>query len=571
MRKLWVLVVLMAAVGLVAGCQKKDQGQAQKPPDQKQPEESAKAPPESMKPDEREQPAPSKPDVEEGEQRAEKKGEEMKPQEEAKKPSDTEPVEPQEGEAATPAPPERTVEQGRPKEEAGPESVRRMDNQLEREFKRKMRADSRLSEYEVKASVRNCELTITGSVPNEELKMKADALAKTVAGLKAVKNELATNAKMAEISKMTDDDFKGELKDKIEADGQLRDHKLDVVVLEGKATITGTVPSEELKKKVTMLAETVQGLGEVKNDVRVQEAAQGAAAPGEAKPKTAAENAPAPEGKGAQPQPSERREGAPEESRSDWAMAMELRTKLLSDSQLNGYDIEADVSRGIISITGAVPNEEMKRKAERLAKSVADAREIRNNINIVEGPVPPPEARSDTAIKAELKAKLLSDSELSGWKTKLDVNNGIVTMSGTVATEDAKKKAGMLAETVAGVKEIRNDIRVEAARERTAMGDNMEDMGRDADQKKPGTEQDTKEKGAEMSDDALAKKIEAKYMTEAQLKGSDIQAQVKKGTATLTGTVRSEEQRQMAERIARQTEGVKEVKNKLEVKPAEMQ
>jgi len=569
MRKLWTLVVVMAALGLVAGCQQKDTGQAERPPDQQQPEESAKAP-DTMKPEEGEQPAPDEPGMEEGKEGAEK-GDELVPQEEAKKPSEMEPAEPKEDEAASPAPPERTVEPGQPKEDMGAENVRRMDNQLEREFKRKVRADSRLSEYEIKADVKNCELAITGSVANDELKMKADAIAKTVTGLKAVRNELMTNAKMAEMPKMTDDDFRDELEDKIDADSDLRDHKFEVMVQGGKATITGIVPSEEAKKKITMLAETVQGLGEVNNLVRVQPA-EGAAVPGDVKPKTAAEPAPAPEERGTQPQPAERRGGAPEEARSDWAMAMELRTKLLSDSQLNAYDIETDVTRGIITMTGAVPNEEYKRKAERLAKSVADAREIKNNITIVEGPVPPAEARSDTAIKAELKAKLLSDSQLSGWKTKIDVNNGIVTMSGTVATEDVKKKAGMLAETVAGVKEIRNDIAVEgAARERTAMDDDVEEAGREADQKKPEMEKETKEKGAEMSDDALAKKIEAKYMTEAQLKGCDVQVQVKKGAATLTGSVRSEEQRQMAERIARQTEGVKEVKNKLEVKPAETQ
>ena len=554
MRKVWMLVVLMAAMGLVAGCQK-NQGQAQRPPDQKQPEETAKAPSDSMKPEEKEGAAP---------QEGEKPSDQMKPEDEGRKPSE---AAPKEGQADSPTPPERTAQEGQPKEAIGPENMRRMDNQFEREFTRKVRADSQLSEYEVKADVKNGELTITGAVPNEELKTKAGELAKTVTGLKGVRNDLATTAQMKEMGKITDDDLKNELKDKIDADQELRESSVEVTVKDAKATVTGTVPSEELKKKIATLAQTVHGLAGVDNQVKVQEA-RGAAAPGQSQPKVAAEPAPN-EPKGAEQQPMERREGQPEEPRSDRGMAMELRTKILSDSQLNDYDIDVDVTNGLAMLTGAVPNEEMKRKAERLAKTVAGLREIRNDIKVVEGPVPPAEKRSDTGIKAELKAKLLADSELSGWKTKLDVNNGIVTMSGNVDKEQLKKKASTLAETVAGVEEIRNDIQVQpGTREQTSADDTGSvEMDTIAKAKKPETDRESMEPGAETSDSAIAKQIEGKYITEPQLKGSDIQVQMKKGTATLTGTVWSEEQRQMAERIARQTEGVREVKNKLEVKP----
>ena len=543
MKRLWMLVIVMVGIGLVAGCEKKQsQAPAEKPPAKSALDETVKSTPDSMKLD----------------QQVPKPGE-AAPEQSAQPGQENEgAVAPKPAEAELEAPAETTAVAP---EAVGPENIRRFDKQLEHEFKGKMSADNLLKDYTIKGKVKNGELTITGQVPREDLKTKAQDIAKTVTGLKGIQNNVEIGGKEAPKKELTDDNLRDELEEKMAFDHQLKDVPLMVQVKDGKATITGMVPSEDIRKKVSTLADTVSGMTGVDNQLKVQEM-KGAAAPKDAKPKVAAEAEPAQPPKGAGPKDTDH--GAtPSEPRSDTAMSMELKTKILADNQLNGYDIEVDVKNAVINMAGTVPNDEMKRKAERLAKTVAGAKNVENLLQVTNEPVPPAEKRSDIAIKAELKAKLLADSELSGWKTKVEVNNGIVTVNGTVESEQARKKTTTLAETVAGVKEIRNDLQIKAiVQEKTADPAAPAPATKD---KKPDMEG---QKTTDMSDPAIARRIDAKYMAEAQLKGSDIQIEVKKGVATLSGTVRSEEQKQMAERMARQTDGVREVKNKLEVKPA---
>ena len=408
--------------------------------------------------------------------------------------------------------------------------TQRSDRELEREFRQKVRADSQLGEYRVNCEVKNGDITLTGQVPDQQLRTKADAIAKTIAGVKMVRNNIEIGGREKELKKASDDQLRNELEEKIQADSELKEMKLDVEVQNGKAVISGNVPSPELQQKVNRLAQTVTGLQTVDNKVNVQ---QMGAAKGEAKPKVAVDDRSALPGQ-----------------RSDSAMSMEMRMKLLVDSQLNGYDIDVEVNDGIIALVGAVPSDEMRRKAERLAKTVSGARDVKVSLNVTNEPMPPAEKRSDTGMKSELKAKLMADSELSGWRTGIDVNDGIATISGEVDNERLKKKATELAETVAGLRQIRNDLRVmTSATERS-----VED-GQGGGEK------------ARIGDAEISRKLQERYATEPQMRGASVRVDVKKGIATLEGEVRSEEQKQMAERIARQTDGVREVKNRLAVKP----
>lgn len=63
-----------------------------------------------------------------------------------------------------------------------------------------------------------------------------------------------------------------------------------------------------------------------------------------------------------------------------------------------------------------------------------------------------------------------------------------------------------------------------------------------------------------------AVRITAALLDEPGLAGSAIDVQFEKGRVTLSGFVETQEQRQRAEQIARQQEGVTEVINNIEIK-----
>ncbi len=227
-------------------------------------------------------------------------------------------------------------------------------------------------------------------------------------------------------------------------------------------------------------------------------------------------------------------------ARSDTVMTAELDAKMLADSQLRGLDIVVSTKDAVIQITGKVPSNELKKKAETIAGTVAGAKAIKSKLKVTGLPAAPVGDRSDSDIQIELKAKLLADSELSGWAINTEVIDGTIIMTGIVDSENLKRKAGKLAKTVAGAKDIENNL---AIRPEEAMA--RKDVA---------------------SDTAIEKKIKAKYAMEGALRGSRIKVTVKDGSVTLTGTVGSVDQKRVAEKIAKETEGVKQVRNDLEVK-----
>ena len=69
------------------------------------------------------------------------------------------------------------------------------------------------------------------------------------------------------------------------------------------------------------------------------------------------------------------------------------------------------------------------------------------------------------------------------------------------------------------------------------------------------------------SDSAITTELKAKFLAEKGLDSMDIKVETTKGTVTLRGQVRKESQSVLAEKIARDTKGVRGVKNKISVMP----
>lgn len=157
------------------------------------------------------------------------------------------------------------------------------------------------------------------------------------------------------------------------------------------------------------------------------------------------------------------------------------------------------------------------------------------------------QAVDDTAITTKVKSKLATDSETSAMKISVDTKNGVVTLSGTVDADTEKKKAEQLARNTDGVKQVANNIKVEP----DSMG--ASNSGGDA----------SKDLGETMSDAAILAKVKAKLVADG-ITGTDVD--VANGAVVLKGQVEDAREKAKAEEIAKNTDGVREVKNQLSVK-----
>lgn len=215
----------------------------------------------------------------------------------------------------------------------------------------------------------------------------------------------------------------------------------------------------------------------------------------------------------------------------------------------------------------------------------------------------------DSAIKSRVEAKLKSADSLKNDHIVVSVDNGVVTLSGTVHSEAQSLRARELAK-VEGVTNVENKLDVDSASADAAKGTATKtkdatvkgaEKTKDATVKGAEKTKDATVKGAEKTKDAtvhgaektkgtagtagsktkdvasdtgeaindawITTKIKTEFVNEDTLKGSDINVDTDNHVVTLKGTVATPAGKARAEEIAKTTKGVARVVNTLTVGP----
>ena len=218
------------------------------------------------------------------------------------------------------------------------------------------------------------------------------------------------------------------------------------------------------------------------------------------------------------------------------------------------------------------------------------------------------EVITDAAITSAVKTKLLGDPDVKGLNIDVDTANGVVTLTGIVHTAAERTEALRLARDTKGVKNVKNNLKLEPRR--AGADTTAATTGRkDDDKLKVEIKDDTKETAAKIKDGAkkagdatknAAKKtadtvkdtkvevkddttpkvqragdvtadaaitsaVKTKLLADTKVGGLKIDVDTKDNVVTLTGTVKSAAEKAEAVRLARTTTGVKSVVDKLTI------
>lgn len=158
-----------------------------------------------------------------------------------------------------------------------------------------------------------------------------------------------------------------------------------------------------------------------------------------------------------------------------------------------------------------------------------------------------PQPVDDSGITTKVKSKLLADSRTSSIKISVETVGGVVALTGTVPTQTEKVAAEEIAKNTEGVKRVDNKIAV-----------NPNSLGATNVGEKTGDAASST--GQAMGDSVTTGKIKAKFIA-AGIIGTDVDTV--NGAVTLKGHVDNANEKAMAEKIAKETEDVKSVKNEL--------
>ena len=180
-------------------------------------------------------------------------------------------------------------------------------------------------------------------------------------------------------------------------------------------------------------------------------------------------------------------------SQTDPGITTAVKSKFAADDTVKAYQIDVDTSNGVVTLTGIVDSPAAEEHAITLARrteGVADVvdhlsvgapatsttGEIKDDLDAAGRATKDAAERGvdasknaaertgelvgDAAITTAVKSKLLGDTTTPGLKIDVDTKDGVVTLSGNVASKAESDRALSLARGTDGVKRVVNNLKI---------------------------------------------------------------------------------------------------------------
>jgi len=225
-----------------------------------------------------------------------------------------------------------------------------------------------------------------------------------------------------------------------------------------------------------------------------------------------------------------------------------LQTALALNRLLNPFKIEVAIQGQTARLQGEVENEVERELAAQVALATAGIEQVDNQLQVNPELVDETLQRrayaqrlEDATLGAVIRARLLWSSQTKGLPIEVDSRAGVVTLRGRVTSAEAKQMAGSVAASTDGVYLVNNLISLGVsdpaqAREQAAAA------------------------AAEVQSDAwINDKVQTSFLYSRNLDGPNIKVATQEGVVRLSGEVMSNEQKTIAQEIARQIRGVRGV------------
>jgi hyperosmotically inducible protein len=157
-------------------------------------------------------------------------------------------------------------------------------------------------------------------------------------------------------------------------------------------------------------------------------------------------------------------------------------------------------------------------------------------------------APTDMGIATRVRTKFAADEVVKASQIQVAAKDGVVTLTGNVDSEASKTRALELAKNVEGVVRVVDMI---SARQASG-GGNAPEPSRTV--------------GEGIDDAGITMSVKSRLLDDPEVKGLQIDVDTRNGVVFLTGSVRSDSERQKAIQLATDTKGVRAVQTNLKDK-----
>jgi len=193
---------------------------------------------------------------------------------------------------------------------------------------------------------------------------------------------------------------------------------------------------------------------------------------------------------------------------------------------------------GVVTLTGTVRDKDERALAEDTVENLPGVVSVDNQI-VVKSEIP---EHSDAWIALKIRGELLVKANVSATSTKVDVKDGMVTLTGTVQNAAQKDLTEAYAKDIDNVKSVKNELVIEAP----AAGS--------------GTVGET------IDDASITSQVKFALLSHRSTSVLSTKVTTENAVVTISGVAASDAEKSLVSKLAQDTRGVKSVINNMTVK-----
>lgn len=144
----------------------------------------------------------------------------------------------------------------------------------------------------------------------------------------------------------------------------------------------------------------------------------------------------------------------------DGIVTAKVKSALLADPEVKGFDIKVDTHKGEVMLSGFVGNQAQVDRAILIARGVEGVKAVADKMNLKEGTATVGTTVDDGIITAKIKSALLADPNIKSFDIAVVTRKGEAQLSGFVDNQTQIDHATGLARAVDGVKSVTNEMSV---------------------------------------------------------------------------------------------------------------
>ena len=288
-------------------------------------------------------------------------------------------------------------------------------------------------------------VTLHGKVRSAEEKAKAESIVKKIDGVLEVRNLLQVVSPAREKAvQMSDDALKQRVENALQGDASLKESSISVKSVNKRVVLLdGTAKTLSAHLRAVETVAWVPGVERVASEIKSPDTLADAEIWRDPTPKRSS------------------KESGIWQAASDLWITSATKMRLLTDSRTPAHDINVETRAGVVTLFGTVHSQEAKAAAAEDARKVSGVKRVVNDLQVMtRGKEAVVKAR-DEDIESDVKKAF----EKAGFKAiGVEVKNGVVRLTGTVASGTRRLEAAVLARSIQGVRAVKDDLRLETAK-----------------------------------------------------------------------------------------------------------